>query len=417
MEIDTGCLQPSIFDDSIFGEYIGSVVQKAVGNWELAVKTNVSQNRCRVFRKSPWWNLSCDDDVWFREQATMNRAQNSFVDEQLEQVQSAHDELHSYFADHETMQMRPATTYDLSDKSRISLLDLRDAPNCEFEAIRQHVRNMKPYMLTAQDNDDNTNDESIRALCEQQANQGGYFLLNLHSCPQDPTWDISLGFWTNLPGLMRSFAETGEELHLHFDSAKLVAEAAVESAIARFQRTGSARRWDDTFFTTLSLIGNLSKVDRKKAERINQELQKNLCQTFQTEAAIDLACDQDQLLREHFPQTARSYREEILPPDLEGSYEPRHLFQEEDEDDETETARPLSEREKRELFRQHRNLGHPQPRSWLVHCDTQEQDGKLYGLFSKSYVVQRGKHDLCRFHTVQECCPRCLRFNQCIGVD
>ena len=80
--------------------------------------------------------------------------------------------------------------------------------------------------------------------------------------------------------------------------------------------------------------------DRARAERINQELQKNLCQTFQTEAAIDLACDQD---------------------DLEEIYEPRHLVQEEDEDDETETARLMSEREKRELFRQHRNLGHPQP--------------------------------------------------------
>ena len=97
MEIDKGCLQPSVFDDSIFGEYIGSLVENAVGNWEPAVKTNASQNRCRVFRKSPWWNLSCDDDVWLREQATMNRAQNSFVDEQLEQVQSTHDELRSYF--------------------------------------------------------------------------------------------------------------------------------------------------------------------------------------------------------------------------------------------------------------------------------------------------------------------------------
>ena len=292
MEIDKGCLQPSIFDDSIFGEYIGSFVQNAVGNWEPAVKTNVSQNRCRVFRKSPWWDLSCDDDVWLREQATLSRAQNSYVDAQLEQVQSTHDELRCYFADHKTMQIRPATTNDLSDKSRICLLDIRDAPNFEFDAIRQHVRNMKPYMLTAQYNDDNSNDDSIRALCEQQANQGGYFLLNLRSCPkeQDPTWDISLGFCTNLPGLIRSFAETGEELHLHFDSAKRVTEASVESAIARFQRTGSARRWDGTFFTTWStpLIENLSKVDRKKAE--NQELQKNLCQTFQTEAAIDLAC-------------------------------------------------------------------------------------------------------------------------------
>ena len=43
MEIDKGCLQPSIYDDPIFGEYIGSLVKNAAGVWELAVKTNVSQ--------------------------------------------------------------------------------------------------------------------------------------------------------------------------------------------------------------------------------------------------------------------------------------------------------------------------------------------------------------------------------------
>ena len=123
--------------------------------------------------------------------------------------------------------------------------------------------------------------------------------------------------WVFVPNGLESFvrfAEAGEDLHLHFDSAKRVVEAAVKSAIARFQRTGSARRWDGTFFTTWStpLIGNLAKVDRARSERIIQELQKNLCQTFQTEAASDLACDQDLVLREHFPQTARSHREEIL---------------------------------------------------------------------------------------------------------
>ena len=150
-------------------------------------------------------------------------------------------------------------------------------------------------MLTAQHNDASPNDDSLRALCEQQANQGGYFLLNLRSCPkeQDSTWDTSLFFRTNLPGLIRSFAETGEDPHLHFDSAKRVAEAAVESAIARFQRTGSARRWDGTFFTTWStpVIGNLAKVDRKKAERINQELQKKLCQTFQRPVTRTECCE------------------------------------------------------------------------------------------------------------------------------
>ena len=270
--------------------------------------------------------------------------------------------------------------------------------------IRQHVRNMKPYWLTAQYNDDNSNDDSTRALCEQQANQGGYFLLNLRSCPkeQDPTWDI--------------FGETGEDLHLHFESAERVAEAAVESAIARFQRTGSARRWDGTFFTTWStpLIGNLSKVDRKKAERINQ---KNLCQTFQTEEAIDLACDHCRALREHFPQTARSHREEILPPDLEEIYEPRHLVQEEDEDDETETARPLSEREKRELFRQHRDLGHPQPTEMaraLRHAGARREAFR--------FVLKGLRCPTCEAQPLPlpprpGMLPRCLRVNQCIGVD
>ena len=244
--------------------------------------------------------------------------------------------------------------------------------------------------------------------CEQQANQGGYFLRNLRSCPkeQDPTWDTSLDFGTNLPGLIRSFAETGEDLHLHFDSAKRVAEAAVESAIARFQRTGSARRWDGTFFTTWStpLIGTLAKVDRKKAEQINQELQKKLCQTFQTEAAIDLACDQDQVLREHFPQTARSHREEILPPDLEEICEPRHLVQEEDEDDETETAR-------------HRNLGHPQPTELartLRHAGARRE--------AIRFVLRELRCPTCEARPLPlpprpGMLPRCLRFNQCIGVD
>ena len=144
MEIDKGCLQPPVVDDSIIGEYIGSLVKHEAGVWEPAVKTNVSQNRCRVFGKSPWCDLSCDDDVWLHEQATTNRAQNSFVDEQLAQIQSAHDELRCYFADHKTMQIPPATPYVLSVKSRICLLDLRDAPNHELEAIRQHIRNMQP---------------------------------------------------------------------------------------------------------------------------------------------------------------------------------------------------------------------------------------------------------------------------------
>ena len=115
MEIDKGMSATICFRRLNLRGVHWQSCKNAAGVWEPAVKTTVSQNRCRAFGKSPWWDLSCDDDVWLHEQATMNRAQNSFVDKQLEQVQSAHDEFRCYFADHKTMQIRPATTYDLSE--------------------------------------------------------------------------------------------------------------------------------------------------------------------------------------------------------------------------------------------------------------------------------------------------------------
>ena len=120
------------------------------------------------------------------------------------------------------------------------------------------------------------------------------------------------------------------------------------------------------------------------------------------------------MLREHFPQTARSHREEILPPDLEEIHEPRHLVQEEDEDDETETARPFSEREKRELFRQHRKLGHPQ-RTELTRALRHEGA-------RREAVLKELRCPACEAQPLPlpprpGMLPRCLRFNQCIGVD
>ena len=60
----------------------------------------------------------------------------------------------------------------------------------------------------------------------------------------------------------------------------------------------------------------------------------------------DSACDEDRVLREHFPQVARGHQEEALAPELEEVFEPRQMGLDEPEDDETETARALSEREK-----------------------------------------------------------------------
>ena len=116
-------------------------------------------------------------------------------------------------------------------------------------------------------------------------------------------------------------------------------------------------------------------------------------------------------------RSSRSDREEILPPDLEEIYEPRHLVQEEDEDDETETARPLSEREKREVFRQHRNLGHPQPTELaraLRHAGARRE--------AIRFVLKELRCPTCEARPLPlphrpGMLPRCLRFNQCIGVD
>ena len=65
---------------------------------------------------------------------------------------------------------------------------------------------------------------------------------------------------------------------------------------------------------------------------------------FQSEAAIDDACDQDRVLREHFLPAARCRPEKVLPPELDEIFEPREMGIDEPEDDETETERALSER-------------------------------------------------------------------------
>ena len=63
----------------------------------------------------------------------------------------------------------------------------------------------------------------------------------------------------------------------------------------------------ERFFTTwpTQLTGSLAKVSGQKAEQLNQELQEKLCQVFQSEASIDYACDQNQMLRKNFPQVAK----------------------------------------------------------------------------------------------------------------
>ena len=122
----------------------------------------------------------------------------------------------------------------------------------------------------------------------------------------------------------------------------------------------------------------------------------------QTEAAIELACDQDQVLREHFPQTARSHRKRYYHLNWK-KFTSRDNWNKR----KTRTTKP-----RQHGLCQSGKSGSSSDnivtwdirsqRRWLVHYGTQEQGGKLYGLFSKSYVVQHAKHNLYRCHAVHE---------------
>ena len=146
-------------------------ITMVLGN--LLWKNDVSQRRCRVISKSPWWNLSCDDDVWLREQGTMNPVQIH--------SQRSHDEFCCCFVDSKTLQLRPASTHEMTRTNRICVLNIRGAPVREFETIRQRLKSTTPYMVLMQHDDDSLKDE----------------------CPEhDLSWESSLGFGTNLPGLV-----------------------------------------------------------------------------------------------------------------------------------------------------------------------------------------------------------------------
>ena len=214
-------------------------------------------------------------------------------------------------------------------------------------------------------------------------------------------------FCTNLPGLIRSFAGTGEGLHLHFDSAKTSCRSC-----SRIRHRTVPGDWfgatvDGTFFTTWSTPLIDWKLFKKwTARKLSESIRsyRRICARHSkpklqlTWRVTRIKCCESILLK--LPEVTEK-RYFLL---IWKKFTNRDLVQKEDEDDETETARPLSEREKRELFRQHLTWDIRSRRNWLVRYDTEEQDRKLHGLFTKSYVVQRAKQDLHRFHPGQECC-------------
>ena len=186
-------------------------------------------------------------------------------------------------------------------------------------------------------------------------------------------------------------------------------------AQAQFQRTGSARRWSGTFFTAwpTQLSGSLAKSDHKRAERMNQELQETLSPMFQSEAAIDYACNQDRVLRENFLQAARSHPEKVLPPELEEIFELRELGVDEPED-ETETARALSERE----------AGAPpttpQPGAPTAHRVGTALRHAGARREATRFALKELRCPTCEARPLTPrpgMLPRCSRFKRCIGID
>ena len=84
----------------------------------------------------------------------------------------------------------------MTGENRSCVMDLRDAP--AREAIRQRMQAMLPHMVVVQHDVDSLSDEALKTLCNEQANQGGYFLFNTRgrTREQDSHWETSLGFWT-----------------------------------------------------------------------------------------------------------------------------------------------------------------------------------------------------------------------------
>ena len=82
----------------------------------------------------------------------MNRVQNRLVDEQLENVhnQSSYNDFGCYFAESKTLELRPASTHEMTGETRSCVMGLRGAPARDFEAIRQSLQATPPYVVMMQ---------------------------------------------------------------------------------------------------------------------------------------------------------------------------------------------------------------------------------------------------------------------------
>ena len=157
--------------------------------------------------------------------------------------------------------------------------------------------------------------------------------------------------------------------------------------------------------------GQSQTQKQKKAERIDQQLQDKLCQVFQSEAAILRAmrtgcCESTSLRwpgvtgRKHWHLNLRrcSSRDKWDWMSRRTTKPRQHEH--------------CRKGKKRELLRQHRNLGHPQPTESaraLRHAGTRREATRLRCPTCEARPLPLPPRP--------GMLPRCLRFNQRVGVD
>ena len=119
-----------------------------------------------------------------------------------------------------------------------------------------------------QRDDDSLNDEALKVLCTDQEEHGGYFFF-FNTRGRCAEHDLN---WASGPGLVQSFDDPGEEIHLHYEVCQTGLQ---KQQLNRLLLDSNEQVRHDAamerFFTTwpTQLTGSLAKVSRQKAEQLN----------------------------------------------------------------------------------------------------------------------------------------------------
>ena len=202
-------------------------------------------------------------------------------------------------------------------------------------------------MVVVQHDDDSLSDEAIKTLCDEQANPGGYFLFNTTDAPESR-------IRTGKPVLVSGPIYLASSHRLSNQEAKLTSTVSLLDRLRK-------RQWNLPLLDFNEQDGSLAK-SRPQESRANQSrVAGNVVPDVPIRSSDRLRVRPGPSVARALPSGGQESLGGSTAAELEEIFEPRQLGPDEAEDDETETARALSEPEKRELFRQHCNLGQRQP--------------------------------------------------------